>query len=419
MSDFEDRLAALDPAAGQPYQHRDLDALISRITAQPVTRKLGLWRRIELKLAGTLVTGALVTAGAVAVFQGAGTGLPVLAIQSATGANTPKSAGFSASGAMQIYEKFNFSAGPGLSATTPTSPSYQLQIPDSASSEATRIATVFGVSGSAVTPSGGSSDWLVTTSSGATLDYSSAGLPQWTYSAAPSTTSTNSTNSTNSQTSNLPSQTTLAADVQRYLTKLGYDYTISAPSFSTTSSTDNVSTPSSASTEDVTYNVDVVGFSTDQYVSFSVDTNNNVVSASGPAFSVGSATSYPLQSPAAGVTALNTEQQSRFPATSPTTGSSSTGGGTSSGVTPGSTDTTSPTPSSPPIVNVTLDNDSITLHTYQLTDGSLWLLPVYSYTGLITSADGSTSSGTWNELAVDPRYVHVSGPGSSHGVINY
>jgi hypothetical protein len=76
-------------------------------------------------------------------------------------------------------------------------------------------------------------------------------------------------------------------------------------------------------------------------------------------------------------------------------------------------------PSGPPIVNVTLDNASITLHTYQLTDGSLWLLPVYSYTGLITSADGSTSSGIWNELAVDPSYVHVSGPGSSHGVINY
>ena len=413
MSDFEDRLAALDPAAGQSYQHRDLDALISRITTQPVTRKLGLWRRIELKLAGTLVTGALVTAGAVAVFQGAGSGLPVLAIQSATGANTPKSAGFSASGAMQIYEKFNFSAGPGLSATTPTSPSYQLQIPDSASSEATRIAAVFGVSGSAVTPSGGSSDWLVTSSSGATLDYSSAGLPQWTYSAAPSTTSTNSS------TSNLPSQTTLSADVQSYLTKLGYDYTISAPSFSTTSSTDNSSTPNSASTEDVTYNVDVVGFSTDQYVSFSVDRNNNVVSASGPAFSVGSATGYPLQSLAAGVTALNAEQQSRLRATSPTTGSSSTGSGTSSGVNPGSTDTTSPVPSGPPIVNVTLDNDSITLHTYQLTDGSLWLLPVYSYTGLITSADGSTSSGIWNELAVDPSYVHVSGPGSSHGVINY
>ena len=35
MSDVEDRLAALDPAANQPYHHADLDAMITRIVATP------------------------------------------------------------------------------------------------------------------------------------------------------------------------------------------------------------------------------------------------------------------------------------------------------------------------------------------------------------------------------------------------
>lgn len=407
MSDFEDRLAALDPVAGASYEHRDLDAMISRITAQPFTRNFGLWRKIELKLAGTLITGALVTAGSVALFQG-GAGLPVLAIQSAVGANAPKAFGTSASGAMQIYERFNFTAGPGLTATTPTNPSFELQIPSSAASEAARVATVFGVTGSPVNSSGDATDWLVTSSSGSTLDYANVGVPQWTYNAAPST---------NSSTSELPRQATLASDVQRHLKQLGYGYTLSSPSFGTTTSSSDTGAVNSTSTEDVSYTVDVAGISTDQSLRFSVDANNDVVSASGPAFSVGSATNYPLQSLAAGVGALNAEQQSRFPTTAPTTSTPSTS--PSTGVNSGANDTTPTTPSGPPVVNVTLDADALTLQTYQLTDGSLWLLPVYNYTGTITNTDGSTSNGTWNELAVDPRYVRVSGPGSSHGVINY
>jgi hypothetical protein len=173
------------------------------------------------------------------------------------------------------------------------------------------------------------------------------------------------------------------------------------------------------STADLSFTIDVAGASTDQTVNFSVDANNNVVSASGPAFDVGAATNYPLESLSAGLSALNAEQQSRFPGTATGGGSSGSGPSTSSGVNPGGSSTTSPTPPGPPVANVVLDGYSIALQTYQLTDGSLWLLPMYIYTGTETRADGSTSTGTWSELAVDPTYVHVSGPGSSHGVINY
>lgn len=411
MSDFEDRLAALDPAAGVPYEHRDLDSLISRITAQPVRTKSRLWHNIELKVASTLIAASMVTAGAVAVFQGAGAGLPVLAIQSTSGAHSLKSASLPTAGAMQIYEEFNFIPGPGLTKNTPTSPSYELQIPSSGSDEAARVAKVFGVSGSPVNTSSGGVDWTVTSSSGSSLDYANSWIPEWTYAASPATMSTDFLPS------DLPSQSTLANDVQRYLAKLGYDYTLSAPSFGTTTSTSNTTTPGSTSTADVTYSVAVDGMSTDQYVSFSVDANNNVVNASGPAFSVGSSLVYPLQSLAAGVAALNVEQQSKFPVPSPQASPPTTGSGLNAGGTNSST-----TPSGPPIVNVALNADSLSLETYQLTDGSMWLLPVYDYTGVETNLDGSTSSGTWYELAVDPSYVHVTnstGTGGTHGVINY
>jgi hypothetical protein len=411
VSDFEDRLAALDPAARQSYEHRDLDSLISRITTQPVRTKSRLWHNIELKVASTLIAASMVTAGAVAVFQGAGAGLPVLAIQSTSGAHAPKSAKLPTAGAMQIYEEFNFTAGPGLTAATPTSPSYELQIPSSGSDEAVRVAKVFGVSGSPVNTSGASVDWTVTSSSGSSLDYANSWVPEWSYAASPATMSTDFLPS------DLPSQSTLAKDVQSYLAKLGYDYTLSAPSFGTTTSTSNTTTPGSTSTADVTYSVAVNGMSTDQYVSFSVDANNNVVNASGPAFSVGSSLVYPLQSLAAGVAALNVEQQSRYPATSPQASPPPTGTGLNAGGT-----NTSTTPAGPPIVDVTLNFDSLSLETYQLTGGSLWLLPVYDYTGVEANLDGSTSRGTWYELAVDPSYVHVTNSttsGGTHGVINY
>lgn len=410
MSDFEDRLAALDPAAGQPYQHRDLDALISRVTTQPITTKRRWWRNLQLRLSGTLIAGALVTAGAFALFQGPGTTLPVLALQATSGANVPATSASGYTGAMQIYVKFNFSAGPGLSTTTPISASYQLQVPSSGATETSRLAQIFGISGSPVNTSGDGVDWSVTDASGSSLDYANSGVPQWSYSATPSTTSTDSS------LSDLPSQSTLANDVRHYLSMMGYGYSVSAPSFGASTATDATSA-SSTSTEDVTYTVDVDGMSTNQTVSFSVDANNKVVNAAGPAFNVTSTTNYPLQSLAAGVSALNVEQQKKCPATSPETSTP----GTSAGTTAGSSGTTSTTPTGPPIVDVTLNSDSITLATYQLTDGSVWLLPVYNYEGVEKNINGSSSSGSWHELAVDPSYVHVSGNSSSggHGVVNY
>src|ERR1035437_7745375 len=130
MSDFEERLAALDPAAGRPYQHQDLDALISRITSQRVTPRRQVSRGFQLKMAGAFAASALLTLGAITALQGAGTNLPLLAIQGTrTGATSKSDAGPGVFGAATIYEEFHFTAGPGLTPTTPTNLSYALIIP--------------------------------------------------------------------------------------------------------------------------------------------------------------------------------------------------------------------------------------------------------------------------------------------------
>jgi hypothetical protein len=408
VSDFEDRLAALDPAAEQSYQHQNIESMITRVTKLPSTSKGRTWRTFQLKVAGGLVASALLTTGAIAAIS-AGPSLSVLAIQGTNKTPTPLSDKATYNSTMQVYEEFSFSAGSGLDETTPTSPSYQLQIPANGSSEASRVAGIFGVSGAPVNTNGDGSDWTVTDVAGDSLDYQNSGVPQWSFTSASSGAVSDSQAVSIAA---LPDHSTVDALAQSYASKLGYGYSLSTPTFGTsTSGTVNAdgSIKTAVSTSDVSYSVLVEGFSTDQTLSFSVDSNDVVLAASGPAFTLGPPVNYPLESPQAGISALNTMQENRFPsnATTPTT----TSGGS----------TTTTAPSGPPIVNVTLNSDSLSLEAYQLTDGSTWLLPIYNYAGVATNPQGTSSSSTWSELAIDPSYVKVSAAspgGITHGVVN-
>jgi hypothetical protein len=185
----------------------------------------------------------------------------------------------------------------------------------------------------------------------------------------------------------VPSETTLASDVQHYLDELGYGYSVASADFgtSTISETNASGGLVSVSTADVTYSVVVNGVSTDQTLSFSVNADNTVIYASGPALRVGAPVNYPLQSPLAGVAALNAAQHAKY--------ASST--------------------SSPPLVNATLTSERVQLATYQLADGALWFLPIYTYSGNVTNTTGTDSSGTWDELAIDPTYLQSGSHGAA------
>jgi len=120
---------------------------------------------------------------------------------------------------------------------------------------------------------------------------------------------------------------------------------------------------------------------------------------------------YPLQSPAAGVSVLEAQQQAEFAQTS--SGTSDQGSGaplrqvrtpvppsTSPASPPSDTTTTDPSnattttaPSDPPIVDVTLDSVSTSLSSYTLTDGSVVDAAALHLHRNGTNSDGSTYSG--------------------------
>jgi hypothetical protein len=436
MSDFNERLRAADPAAGTNYEMRDPNAVMARIMTPLPRVRHHVLRSFQLRMAGAVAMASLLTVGGIAALENAGPALQVFAL-SATSTHQSKGAAvkpgtiYSAqvpkSDMMRIYEEFNFTAGPGLSASAGSGAAYQLSFPTSGSAEDSRVAAIFGVSGAPVDVNSDGTQWSINNTNGDEVDYSNyGGVPAFNYNYF--TPASSSSVTSDGAGGNVPSHSTLEGDVQNYLGQLGYGYQVANPSFST--ETNVTSSPGQADVttyeESVDYSVVVDGMTTDQNVSFTVDQNNSIVSANGPAFNTMPVVQYPLQSPVAAVTVLEGQQQALFadgtnsggpvePLTAPTT-TSPDGGGAVPPPTPapGSDASTTTTPSGPPIVNVTLDSDSVSLQSYVLTDNSVWLLPIYTFTGTVTNTDGSTYTSTWSTIAVDPSYIQA--PVSTGGI---
>ena len=291
MSDFDERLRAADPAAGMSYQHPNVDAMISRIEARAPLARRHVLRSFQLKMASAVTMAAVLTVGGIAVLDGAGPALQVLALGAAkTSPHAPSAFGAQAvpkSGLMRLYEEFDFSAGSGLSSSAASAPSYQLSLPASAQSEASRLATIFNVAGTPTDTNGDGSDWTVTDAAGDTLDYENyGGVPQWYFNSAPS--NAQSITTTDGTTATMPNNSAVDADVQGYLTQLGYDYSVAGGQYSTATVT--ASSPGQADVttneETASYTVTIDGVATDQTFDITIDANNNVIEADGPAFTL-------------------------------------------------------------------------------------------------------------------------------------
>ena len=259
---------------------------------------------------------------------------------------------------MNLYEDLRFVAGPGISASAPSTASYPLTLPRSAKTESVRLADVFGVAGA---PSEhGSGNWTVTNASGAVLNYDNVGVPQWYYSStSPKVAPAEESGSVSVA---MPSHATVEADVTRYVSELGYNYPLSAPRFTTatTSTTTPKGAPLTVYSETASYSVLVHGTTTDQSLSFTFDPTNSLLYAEGPAFHVDAGVSYPLQSPLAGVSALGVAEKRTFAAVA-----------------------------KPPTAKATVTSDRVSLAPYQLKNRTLWLLPLYTYSGSITGNKGA------------------------------
>jgi hypothetical protein len=383
MSDADDRLAGLDPAANQPYHHADLDAMISRIVATPAMSQRARWQRFQARLAGGAIAATLATALTLVATQGSPS-LPALAIQRAL---TGPSASFATQVPMNTYEDLHFRTSSGISSHAPMVDSYKLSLPASNSAETARLAAIFGVSG--VPAAHGTNNWTVTSAAGAVLNYDGAGVPQWYYSS--SSPKVAPAEESGSVSVAMPSHATVQSDARRYVGELDFNYTLGAPQFSTatTSSTTPNGAPLTVYSETVSYPVVVHRATTGQSISFTVDPTNTLVYAEGPAFSVGPGVSYPLQSPLEGVAALGTAEKRSL-------------AGAAAAL--------------PARAIVT--RASVSLAPYRLKNHQLWLLPLYTYSGSVKELHHSTiAARTWSELAVAPTYVAGSSA-TSEGVSN-
>ena len=290
MTDFEERLRAADPAASSNYVHPDANAMISRIMARAPRARRHVLRSFQLRMAGSVALAAALSIGGIAALDGASPNLAVFALAAPHSAKTPgPKAGVSynseatlpRSGVMRIYEEFNFTAGSDLGVNAGTGAAYELTLPASASGEASRIAGVFGVSGTPVDQNNDGQDFVVTDPTGNYVEYETYDtVPQWSYSlAVPQAAGTSSTTS-DGTTVAMPSDATVTGDVANYLGQLGYGYQVTDPQFSTSNNV--VTSPGqptvTTNEKQATYSVTVDGQMTDQYLDITVDQNNNLVS---------------------------------------------------------------------------------------------------------------------------------------------
>ena len=435
MNELEAQLRALDPVGDQHYQPSDVAAMVSRVVATPQPSSARLPRSFKLRFAGAVTMSGALTAGAIALLLSVGSTLPVLELGAAQPAGK-----VSAMGAMAIFARFEFTAGAGISGDLSSAPAYQLSSPSPSASEVTAIASAFSVTGTATDVNGDGTNWQLSSPAGDTVGYWNSGsLNFWNFSSATLANASTVTPSPtpgpvggiappaalngapgnavlmSSHAASVPS-VTLASDAvpssatvqnvaDSLINRLGFDYTLVDGLFSTTTMTDGTA----MSWVDGQFTVAVDGIRTDQFVSVSVTSSGQILQASGPAFSVTSKVSYPLQSPRDGVAALNKQEAAKFasapgPAVDPTPTTSGSSGDTSA-------------PLAPPIVPVALNSSSVTLATYQLADGSIWFIPEFLYTGVVNGQAGNTQ--TWTTLAVDPAYVQLTDANKSGGMIAY
>ncbi len=423
MSDFGSRLRDADPATGLNYEHPNANAMISRIIATTPRERSHVLRSFQLRMAGAVTMATVLTVGGIAALENAAPTLQILSLSatgqgpySTTGAYSPSVPKYST---MRIYEQFNFSAGSSLSTGGSSGAAYQLRLPANPSAEAARIGSIFAVSGTPTDQNGDGSDWNVSDSNGSSVDVSNyGGVPQWFFNLSSLATSSVTPGTSSTQ---VPSLSALDADVQGLLRRLGYAYQVGDPQVSTATVSGGAlgQTSDTTNEETVSYVVLVNGVSTDQTLQLSVDSNNQILNASGPAFTLQPLVNYPLRSPVSAVAVLDAQQKAEFATNA--SGGVNTGSGTGGTVTSGASGSspapptpdgsgTGPTtiaPSGPATVDVTLDGVTLKLQSYWLTDGTVWLLPVYDFTGTVVTTDGSSYQGDWTTIAVDPAYVNL------------
>ena len=385
MSDVLERLSGADPYAGNSFELSDVARFITRVSMTPPGAST--WRRFQLGVSGAVSATTLIMLSAIAALQGAAPSLPVLnfAAASSTHANDYASAKTSTTFLPKTSVRdtvtqsavpttqYHFIAAPSFSNAAAVGPAYPLRVPSNPKTEITRIASIFGVSGElrSLTPA---TAWQVR-GRGAKVALASQDLWTWSYVKT-------STSGSDSIIETVPvRQLTLRAT--QLVSGLGYGYQLGTPTVTTGSArgSEPANTAQGFVSIHLRFPVVVSGTTTGLVSDFAFSTTGALLSAHGPAFFVASSYPYPLITPVAGVAALNTERASLSHRAALGRSSSDTTG--ISGA-----------------IAIPLSATSLTLGAYRMSDGALWLVPMYRFSSIV---EGRTF--TWPILALDPRFT--------------
>lgn len=445
------RLAAADPLPSSAPLSEGALSRVARHAMAPAPRP---WspRRLRLASLGAVIgSGGAVVAGIALVGQAVPAALPVFSFARAPSASLP----------MIVADvKYVFTADPGLGSGASSAGTYELVTNVAPATAARELATAFGVAGAPVDEGDGS--YQVGSDDGPNVTVSlSSGVLQWSYQGADAASSNGSSASPTSSGS-LPSASQASSEAMAVLAQFSDVSLLGSPQVTSSSGEVDVSVP-----------FVVNGVASDETDEIGYGPGSSVLWANGVIASVSAGPTYPIISPADAVSVLQAHNGFLFygglvPLAMPRVGAGATGptGATGpsgptgvtgvtgptgpSGVTgvtgvtgpsgpSGVTGVTGPTgpsgasgvtgatgpsgatgptgPSGPSgvtgpgpiVIDVDIDQATLTYSYYVMADGTTWLLPTWSLSG---SESGKTITGSQtyanNVVAVSSQYVDIA-----------
>ena len=414
MTTPEERLRADDPFQASPYEHGDFESMLSRITSASSATPARRAHSLRVRMVGVGVSLAVVAAGAVATIDStlSNTPSPVVAGPVLTFSEppvaapptVPNGAAYGTAQGGPTYAEavksirylpsghYQFSSGPGLSSTPGAAVGYRLEVPANGPLEAARVARILHTHGAPVPvrPSGASLQWTVGVPPHPVVGYEVVGgIPYFSYNVGG-----DHPNTASSLGPVLPSSLTghRAMDnaARLLLRRLQYRYELADPRYGYAWTSPRPAGCGEACTvTHAWYAAGVGGVTTRTSIHITFDRHGRIVSATGPALAGVEAAQFPVRSAAAAVTELGhaLPQPSGFASAWNQAGPMG------------------------PVIRVRVTSSQLTLELYRTADGSLWLLPTYSYEGSF-AYHGHTiiiSPPALTVLALDRALVHVAG----------
>ncbi len=408
MTDEFDRLRAANPATDTTYTHGDLAAVARRAEMPTPNAPTRFAQGFRLKMASAAMAATLLTSGGIVALESSSTPLPVLTLGADSSSTAPKSSSLPTSGGLsdskiaggsqstlRLWGSYEFSASDALSSSPGQAPVYRVSGVSDGKGLTIDLAKALGVFDAAVEIKVTDGDYGIpmtwyeyaTDNGTISVTVSENGATSW-YFSSPVT----GVSSDDSLNVNTVTKRELASWSGAVIDGLRFDLSLGEPTYSIYGNQGSVS-----------FQVFVDGIETDMAVSLSFDNQGTLLWANGSVATFDRVGNYPLISERDGVDNLSSgSMYGGGPGLK--TGEVADGVASSDGM----PDVQSDEVVTPPVIKVLITSATVRLSTQYMTDGSVWMIPTYSYNGTATNVDGTTTESTWSTIAVDPAYLKIS-----------